>query len=141
LVPVVKVVKNRKFIILSFCKVSWKHIPLLSDGINKGVNLWQLELALPRGTKVKLFKVFRSNKLQAIPLASSFTLWTVVSIAEGLETFAERLMVLSIHMVSVEVQCSNSGMYFYSSKENLPMTFISAYIWLHQPPFPALHVQ
>lgn len=68
-----------------------------------------------------------SNKLQAIPLASSFTLWTIVSIQEGLETLAEPLHGI-VQPHGFEVQGSNSGIYFNSSKENLAMTFISAYI-------------
>ena len=56
--------KNRILTKLSFCKVTWKQIPLISDGINKGdhgVNFWQLDLALPQGIKVKLFKMFCSG--------------------------------------------------------------------------------
>ena len=80
-----------------------------------------------------------SNKLQAIPLASSFTLWTVVSIAEGLETFAERFRG-TVQPHGLEVQGSNSEIHFNSSKKNLAIPLISVYTWLHQPPFPALHV-
>ena len=55
-----------------------------------------------------------SNKLQAIPFAASFSLWTVVSNAEGLETFAERLSG-TVQPHGLEVQGSNSVIHWRSS--------------------------